>query len=81
MLPASASPSSSSPSASDSFRRLSNGKFVCLACPHRPVLDSPLMLSRGKQISKNARSKNSGSLLQDGSETAMEDDCGEREKT
>uniref|UniRef100_A0A0A9D2G6 Sodium channel modifier 1 zinc-finger domain-containing protein n=1 Tax=Arundo donax TaxID=35708 RepID=A0A0A9D2G6_ARUDO len=42
MLPAAAS---SSPSTLDSFRRLSNGKFACLVCPHRPVLDSPLMLS------------------------------------
>uniref|UniRef100_A0A0E0LVY4 Sodium channel modifier 1 n=1 Tax=Oryza punctata TaxID=4537 RepID=A0A0E0LVY4_ORYPU len=47
MLPASAaSPSLSSPSAPDSFRRLSNGKFACLVCPHRPVLDSALMLSK-----------------------------------
>ncbi|KAF8769538.1 hypothetical protein HU200_006576 [Digitaria exilis] len=39
MLPA------SSPSMPDSFRRLPNGKLACLVCPHRPVLDSPLMLS------------------------------------
>ncbi|KAL6859090.1 hypothetical protein ACP4OV_018092 [Aristida adscensionis] len=39
MLPASAS------SRPDSFKRLANGKLACLVCPHRPVLDSPLMLS------------------------------------
>ncbi|XP_066159886.1 uncharacterized protein [Oryza sativa Japonica Group] len=51
MLPASAvSPSSSSP---DSFRRLSNGKFACLVCPHRPVLDSPLMLSMHNKGSRH----------------------------
>ncbi|KAM6559098.1 hypothetical protein CsatA_028337 [Cannabis sativa] len=26
-----------------SFKKLSNGKFACLICPHSPVLDSPLM--------------------------------------
>ncbi|KAF8654391.1 hypothetical protein HU200_061573 [Digitaria exilis] len=36
---------SSSSSMPDSFRRLPNGKLACLVCPHRPVLDSPLMLS------------------------------------
>ncbi|XP_051208017.1 uncharacterized protein [Lolium perenne] len=46
MLPAAAtSSSSSSPTASGSFKRLSSGKFACLVCPHRPVLDSSLMLS------------------------------------
>ncbi|XP_025821464.1 sodium channel modifier 1-like isoform X2 [Panicum hallii] len=34
-----------SPSTPESFRRLPNGKLACLVCPHRPVLDSPLMLS------------------------------------
>uniref|UniRef100_A0A2P2IJM9 Sodium channel modifier 1 n=1 Tax=Rhizophora mucronata TaxID=61149 RepID=A0A2P2IJM9_RHIMU len=28
-----------------SYKKLSNGKYVCLVCPHNPVLDSPLMLS------------------------------------
>ncbi|KAK3123676.1 hypothetical protein QOZ80_8AG0634470 [Eleusine coracana subsp. coracana] len=42
MLPASGSSSASRP---DSFKRLPNGKLACLVCPHRPVLDSPLMLS------------------------------------
>ena len=46
VLPAAAtSSSSSSPSASGSFKRLSSGKFAYLVCPHRPVLDSSLMLS------------------------------------
>jgi hypothetical protein len=45
MLPAAATSSSSSPSASGSFKRLSSGKFACLVCPHRPVLDSSPMLS------------------------------------
>uniref|UniRef100_A0A0D9X8X3 Sodium channel modifier 1 n=1 Tax=Leersia perrieri TaxID=77586 RepID=A0A0D9X8X3_9ORYZ len=59
MLPASPSPSPSpsssslSASASDSFRRLSNGKFACLVCPHRPVLDSPLMLSMHNKGSRH----------------------------
>ncbi|XP_078156645.1 uncharacterized protein LOC144552554 [Carex rostrata] len=34
-----------SSSSSFSFKKLSSGKFVCLVCPHNPVLDSPLMLS------------------------------------
>ncbi|RLN03998.1 sodium channel modifier 1-like [Panicum miliaceum] len=42
ILPA---PASSSLSTPESFRRLPNGKLACLVCPHRPVLDSPLMLS------------------------------------
>ncbi|KAF3339427.1 sodium channel modifier 1-like isoform X1 [Carex littledalei] len=32
-------------SSSSSFKKLSSGKFVCVVCPHNPVLDSPLMLS------------------------------------
>lgn len=35
----------SSPSTPDSFKKLHNGKLACLICPHRPVLDTPLMLS------------------------------------
>jgi sodium channel modifier 1 len=35
----------SSPSTPDSFKKLPNGKLACLVCPHRPVLDTPLMLS------------------------------------
>ena len=27
------------------FKKLSNGKFACLLCPHHRILDSPLMLS------------------------------------
>ncbi|CAD6265161.1 unnamed protein product [Miscanthus lutarioriparius] len=42
LLPTTAS---SSPSTPDSFRKLPNGKLACLICPHRPVLDTPLMLS------------------------------------
>ncbi|KAG0523983.1 hypothetical protein BDA96_07G170400 [Sorghum bicolor] len=42
LLPSTAS---SSPSTPDSFRKLPNGKLACLVCPHRPVLDTPLMLS------------------------------------
>jgi hypothetical protein len=37
--------SSSSLSPSPSFKKLSSGKFVCLVCPHNPVVDSALMLS------------------------------------
>ncbi|KAG8047444.1 hypothetical protein GUJ93_ZPchr0008g12773 [Zizania palustris] len=46
-------PASSSPSASDSFKRFSNGKLACLVCPHRPVLDSPLMLSMHNRGSRH----------------------------
>ncbi|CAD6245524.1 unnamed protein product [Miscanthus lutarioriparius] len=42
LLPTTAS---SSPSTPDSFRKLPNSKLACLVCPHRPVLDTPLMLS------------------------------------
>lgn len=28
-----------------SFKKLSNGKYTCLLCPQRPILDSPLMFS------------------------------------
>lgn len=35
----------SSSSSASSFMRLSNGKYACLVCPHRPVLDSPISLS------------------------------------
>ncbi|XP_055808603.1 uncharacterized protein LOC129877144 [Solanum dulcamara] len=31
--------------ASSAYKKLSSGKFVCLVCPHRPILDTPLMLS------------------------------------
>lgn len=27
------------------YKKLSNGKFTCLVCPHNPVLDTPLVLS------------------------------------
>ncbi|KAI0494821.1 hypothetical protein KFK09_024964 [Dendrobium nobile] len=38
--------STSSSSTGDSFyKKISNGKFACLVCPHKPVLDSPLILS------------------------------------
>ncbi|XP_040382760.1 sodium channel modifier 1-like [Oryza brachyantha] len=46
-------PSSPSSSAPDSFKRLSNGKLACLVCPHRPVLDSPLMLSMHNKGSRH----------------------------
>ncbi|CAL9059620.1 uncharacterized protein LOC103969169 [Musa acuminata AAA Group] len=40
------SSSSSSRDASfPSFKKLSNGKYACLVCPHNPILDTPLMLS------------------------------------
>ncbi|KAK8930920.1 hypothetical protein KSP39_PZI016702 [Platanthera zijinensis] len=32
-------------SSSSSYKKLANGKFACLVCPHNPVLDSPLILS------------------------------------
>lgn len=35
----------SSSSSSSNYKKLSNGKFACLVCPHNPVLDSPLALS------------------------------------
>lgn len=28
-----------------SYKKLPSGKYVCLLCPHSPILDSPLMLS------------------------------------
>ncbi|XP_057966233.1 uncharacterized protein LOC131156515 isoform X2 [Malania oleifera] len=28
-----------------SYKKLSNGKYACLVCPHNPILDSSLMLS------------------------------------
>ncbi|KAL4559568.1 hypothetical protein LXL04_031711 [Taraxacum kok-saghyz] len=28
-----------------SYRKLPSGKYVCLVCPHTPVIDTPLMLS------------------------------------
>lgn len=28
-----------------SYKKLLSGKYVCLLCPHSPILDSPLMLS------------------------------------
>ncbi|KAI5661053.1 hypothetical protein M9H77_20376 [Catharanthus roseus] len=30
---------------SSAYKKLPNGKFSCLVCPQRPLLDSPLMLS------------------------------------
>ncbi|KAK6778031.1 hypothetical protein RDI58_024749 [Solanum bulbocastanum] len=30
---------------SSAYKKLSSGKFVCIICSHRPVLDTPLMLS------------------------------------
>ncbi|KAK4345379.1 hypothetical protein RND71_035555 [Anisodus tanguticus] len=30
---------------SSAYKKLSTGKFACLVCPHRPVLDNSLMLS------------------------------------
>ncbi|KAD6454218.1 hypothetical protein E3N88_08924 [Mikania micrantha] len=29
-----------------SYRKLSTGKYACVVCPHNPVLDTPVMLSR-----------------------------------
>ncbi|XVE66876.1 hypothetical protein DITRI_Ditri08aG0115200 [Diplodiscus trichospermus] len=31
-----------------SYKKLSTGKYACLVCPHNPILDTPLMLSREK---------------------------------
>ncbi|KAH0451991.1 hypothetical protein IEQ34_019290 [Dendrobium chrysotoxum] len=39
------SSTSSSSTGASFYKRLSNGKFACLVCPHKPVLDSPLILS------------------------------------
>lgn len=30
---------------SSAYKKLSSGKFVCVVCSHRPVLDTSLMLS------------------------------------
>uniref|UniRef100_A0A0A9GDU6 Sodium channel modifier 1 zinc-finger domain-containing protein n=1 Tax=Arundo donax TaxID=35708 RepID=A0A0A9GDU6_ARUDO len=54
MLPASASSSFSKP---DSFKRLSNGKLVC---PHRPVLDCPLMLSMHNKGARHVAAESEG---------------------
>ncbi|KAL0908644.1 hypothetical protein M5K25_023149 [Dendrobium thyrsiflorum] len=40
------SSTSSSSTGASFYKRLSNGKFACLVCPHKPVLDSPLILSQ-----------------------------------
>ncbi|XP_017220231.2 uncharacterized protein LOC108197194 [Daucus carota subsp. sativus] len=34
-----------SSSSSSSYKKLPNGKYACLVCPHNPVVDTPLMLS------------------------------------
>ncbi|POO03078.1 Sodium channel modifier [Trema orientale] len=36
-----------------SFKKLSNGKYACLLCPHHPILDSPLMFPTHCQGSKH----------------------------
>ncbi|KAH7655463.1 hypothetical protein IHE45_18G012200 [Dioscorea alata] len=43
----------SSSSSSSSYMRLSNGKYACLVCPHRPVLDSPISLSMHNKGSRH----------------------------
>ncbi|KAG1342240.1 sodium channel modifier 1 [Cocos nucifera] len=40
-------------SPSSSFKKLSNGKYACLVCPHNPILDSPLMLSMHNKGSRH----------------------------
>ncbi|XP_010942692.1 uncharacterized protein [Elaeis guineensis] len=42
-----------SSSSSSSFKKLSNGKYACLVCPHNPILDSPLMLSMHNKGSRH----------------------------
>ncbi|KAL1833729.1 hypothetical protein ACET3Z_003380 [Daucus carota] len=37
--------SSSSSSSTSSYKKLPNGKYACLVCPHNPLVDTPLMLS------------------------------------
>lgn len=32
-------------SPSNSFKKLSNGKFACLICTHKPILDTPIAIS------------------------------------
>lgn len=39
------SSSSSSSSSSSNFKKLSNGKYACIVCPHSPVFDSILAFS------------------------------------
>ncbi|KAI9123494.1 hypothetical protein K1719_004794 [Acacia pycnantha] len=36
-----------------SFKKLANGKYACLVCPHNPILDTPLMLSMHNKGSRH----------------------------
>ncbi|KAG6480250.1 hypothetical protein ZIOFF_063730 [Zingiber officinale] len=47
------SSSSGDAASSPSFKKLSSGKFVCLVCPHNPILDNPLMLSMHNKGSRH----------------------------
>lgn len=40
-----------------SYKKLSSGKYACLICPHKPVLDTPLMLSMHIKGSRHCVSK------------------------
>lgn len=44
------------------YKKLPNGKFSCLVCPQRPVLDTPLMLSTHM---KGSRHRASESILRE----------------
>lgn len=47
---------------SSAYKKLSSGKFVCIVCSHRPVLDTPLMLSqtyRRSQLNRNSSQSSS----------------------
>ncbi|XP_028765868.1 sodium channel modifier 1-like [Neltuma alba] len=35
------------------FKKLANGKYACLVCPHNPILDTPLMLSMHNKGSRH----------------------------
>ncbi|XP_074567687.1 uncharacterized protein LOC141824324 [Curcuma longa] len=61
----SSSSSSGDAASSPSFKKLSSGKFVCLVCPHNPILDTALMLSMHNKGSRHiaAESKARGSEL------------------
>ncbi|ONM03706.1 hypothetical protein ZEAMMB73_Zm00001d031816 [Zea mays] len=66
----------SSPSTPDSFKKLHNGKLACLICPHRPVLDTPLMLSAFFRASNYCQTETK--LRTRGRETTV--DCGVRQE-
>ncbi|KAF5448694.1 hypothetical protein F2P56_029201 [Juglans regia] len=57
-----------------SYKKLLSGKYVCLLCPHSPILDSPLMLS---MHSKGSRHRAAESKLKE-RELARQDEVNKR---